>query len=155
MYKKEVIKDAIDKKMLETEETKMGIIRSMIIYLLAFIGYVVFSPSNRMMINGEIDWIIALVFELGGFFLLGVLATIPFLKLITYGTMSKLNPYVRTKTGKALNEKLEGLTKYIKDFSLMEEKEKSDMILWEEYLIYSVMFGINEKIVEEYKEKLN
>ena len=26
---------------------------------------------------------------------------------------------------------------------------KDDLILWKDYLIYSVMFGINEKVVEE------
>ena len=28
-------------------------------------------------------------------------------------------------------------------------RKKEDLILWEEYLIYSVMFGENNKIVED------
>jgi hypothetical protein len=48
-YKKEVIKDAIDKKLLEPGDSKrklkITIIKDVIIFLLAFIGYAVFSSS--------------------------------------------------------------------------------------------------------------
>ena len=82
-----------------------------------------------------------------------------FLVMIAYmafhDKLQSIDPYVRTEVSKDLNKKMEGLKKYIKDFSLMEEREKEDMVLWEEYLIYSVIFGINGKIVEEYKGKIN
>ena len=68
--------------------------------------------------------------------------------------MNKKNPYVRGKEGNAINEKLEGLKNYIKDYSNLEEKNKEDITLWEDYLIYSIIFGINTQIVEEVWEKI-
>lgn len=59
-------------------------------------------------------------------------------------------PYIRNKDGEKLNEKLEGLKKYLEDYSLLDEREVSALALWDEYLIYSVMFGQNKKIIDEY-----
>lgn len=57
-----------------------------------------------------------------------------------------LNLYERTKLGNELNEKIEGLKLYIKDYSLLNEKQKEELILWDEYLIYSVQFKQNKEI---------
>ncbi len=53
----------------------------------------------------------------------------------------------RTELGEYINEKLEGLKNYIKEYSYLNEKEKEYLNLWDEYLIYSVMFNQNEKIL--------
>ena len=53
-----------------------------------------------------------------------------------------------------LLEKLEGLKKYLEDFSSLENKSEEELILWEDYLIYSVIFNQNEKIIKEYREKI-
>lgn len=58
----------------------------------------------------------------------------------------------RTKEGEALNKKLEGLKRFLKEYSMLEEKEREDLIVWNEYLIYSVLFGQNKKIANEYKK---
>ena len=62
------------------------------------------------------------------------------------------NDCKRTQKGIELNEKMEGLKNYIKDFSLLSERESKEIELWEDYLIYSVMFGQNKKIIKEYEE---
>lgn len=74
--------------------------------------------------------------------------------IVRYITLNKLDPYVRNDEGKALNAKLEGLRKYLTDFSKIEDKSKEQLILWEEYLIYSVIFRINTKVVDEVYTKL-
>lgn len=51
--------------------------------------------------------------------------------------------YPRTEKGEALNKKIEGLKKYIMDYSNLHEKGIKDLIIWEEYLVYSVIFDIN------------
>jgi len=33
--------------------------------------------------------------------------------------------------------------------SLLNEKSKNELIIWEEYLLYSVIFGLNDTIVQE------
>lgn len=61
--------------------------------------------------------------------------------------------YIRTKEGKEINEKIEGLRKYLLNYSKMEAKTKEEIALWEEYLIYAVIFDINKNIVNEIYEK--
>ena len=56
-----------------------------------------------------------------------------------------------SEKGKDLNLKLMGLKNLIKDFSNMDERDKNELVLWEDYLIYSVMFGNNKNIVDKYK----
>lgn len=86
-----------------------------------------------------------------------VSAFLPFICIVFFIislTMNVVNPYVRSKEGNDINEKIEGLRKYIKDFSNLEQKTKEDITLWEDYLIYSIIFGINTQIVEEVWEKI-
>ena len=55
----------------------------------------------------------------------------------------------RTNKGEEINIKLEGLKNYIQEYSKLEEKNTKDMLLWEEYLIYSVIFNINDNVIKE------
>ena len=59
------------------------------------------------------------------------------------------NTLQRTKHGNEVNEKIEGLKSYITDFSTLKDKFFDDLTLWEDYLIYSVGFGINKKVINE------
>ena len=70
-----------------------------------------------------------------------------------YIIKSKKNSYIRTTKGEAINEKLEGLKNYLKDFSLINEKSEKSLILWEDYLIYSVIFNQNTKVVKNMCDK--
>lgn len=70
----------------------------------------------------------------------------PFSKFIYKS--KKENSYIRTKDGEELNEKIEGLKNYINKYSNMQTREKEELTLWEDYLIYSVIFNINTKIIE-------
>ena len=70
-------------------------------------------------------------------------------------TENELMPYSRTRLGKSLNKKVEGLKRYLEEFSTLEDKSKDAITIWDDYLIYSVIFGKNTKIVDEYLEKLN
>lgn len=74
---------------------------------------------------------------------------------MTLDEMDYETPYIRTRKGEALNEKLEGLRKYLNDYSLLDTKSEEELVIWEDYLIYSVMFEQNEKIIKEYKEKID
>lgn len=64
----------------------------------------------------------------------------------------KMDPYFRTEKGKNLNREIEGLKAFLKDYTLLDEKDKDAVVVWEEYLAYSVLFNHNKKIVEQYKK---
>ena len=56
--------------------------------------------------------------------------------------------------GKEIHEKLGGLKCFLKDFSKIEDKKRESIVLWDDYLIYSVLFGINKNIINEYKQMI-
>ena len=63
--------------------------------------------------------------------------------------------YERTKIGKEINLKLEGLKNFLKDFSILNERNKEEIALWEEYIVYSVLFDQNVNIIKELSKHLN
>jgi uncharacterized membrane protein len=78
--------------------------------------------------------------------------TVTVIKYIVLLIRFKIDPSTRTSKGDGINHKLEGLKIYLRDFGSLDQKTKSDVVLWNDYLIYSVMFGDNKKILDEYKK---
>ena len=74
--------------------------------------------------------------------------------IILYGIL-KNNNYKRTTLGNEINNKLQGLNNFIKDFSNLDERDKKELVLWEDYLIYSVLFKNNKKIYREYRKRIS
>ena len=60
--------------------------------------------------------------------------------------------YRRTIKGKELLTKAYALKNFLEDFSTKNKKEK-ELILWEYYLIYATLLGVNVKIQDEIIEK--
>ena len=56
---------------------------------------------------------------------------------------------IRTEKGEELNKKLEGLKQYIKKFSSLDDKKSEFVNIWDEYLIYSVIFKQNKTVEKE------
>ena len=73
--------------------------------------------------------------------------------IIIYSILRAYNPYKLSKEGKQLRKKLLGLKNYITQFSLLEEKELKDLIVWEDYLIYSIIFDLNDDLISKIQEK--
>lgn len=48
--------------------------------------------------------------------------------------------------------KLAGLKKYLKDYTLIKDREAIEVKLFEEYLIYAQMFGIAKQVAKEFKD---
>lgn len=59
-----------------------------------------------------------------------------------------------TQQGTDYFEKIDGLKRYIEDFSLIKEKETLDVVLWREYLICAVVLGVSKKVVKEIMEQM-
>lgn len=125
----------------------------MVLYVLNFI----FMPDffNKY-IGGKADWLVYLffIFIFGGFFLMIITPSISIVRLISYSIMSKLDPYVRNKKAMEINNKLNGLENFLKDFSIIHERDRKELKLWREYLIYSVIFEQNNDIRDEIIAKL-
>ena len=57
--------------------------------------------------------------------------------LLTIVTNQKI--YFRTRQGKILSDKLYGLNNYLKDFSVINDREIHEIIVWDYYLVYAII----------------
>lgn len=122
-----------------------------IVIILFFIFFILLTytaePINNMeesSLKTSLIIITAVIPTLGMFYMIFVY---PISRLI-YSAI-KYNSYIRTETGEEVNKKIEGLKNYIIHYSFLDTKEKKELLIWEDYLIYSVIFGINTKIIEK------
>lgn len=157
-FKKQLTEDALKKGLIKNiqevnKEKKKKIIKAFLSLFAIF--SVTFIPINVMgnfKIEGGILpvllFLIMVISLLGMFFY-------PLILIVSYAVYSIKNqncPYVRTEKGEEINKKLEGLKIYLKEYSYLEEKKESEIVIWEEYLVYSVLFNQNTKIMEAYKK---
>lgn len=69
-------------------------------------------------------------------------------RYIYYRSIEK-SKYIRTELGEKLVEEIAAMQRYIHEFSLLSEKEKKDIELWEDFLVYAVVLEENTNIVKE------
>lgn len=63
------------------------------------------------------------------------------------GTFSKL-----TDRGQKMAGEVQGLARYLLDFSDFKDRDVLDVVLWGEYMTYATAFGIAPKVVEQLKQ---
>lgn len=148
--------ECVQNNLLRAKQGKFNKIMGIILIFLVILGPILFSNMFNIfeMIDKNLNDQVAimtliLITLLYMGLIIGCVASI-----IMYFIMKLINPYVRSNEGDEINKKIEGLKKYMKDYSNFEQKNKEDITLWEDYLIYSIIFGINTQIVEEVWEKI-
>lgn len=152
--------DAIINKLLEKKadvkkHTIKTIIVASIIFILSFIGIVL--TIKYLIIKGLNDDKLIIIGCIILFLLLIIIIYLPIFiatYLYNYKLLNNIDPYIRNKEGKNLQIKLEGLKKYLSDFSNIDDKKKNELVLWEDYLIYSVIFNLNTKVIKEINSKI-
>lgn len=60
---------------------------------------------------------------------------------------------VLTQKGIDEAEKWKALKRYMEDFSLLNEREVPELVLWEKYLVFATAFGIADKVLKQLKIK--
>ena len=45
-----------------------------------------------------------------------------------------------------------GLKKYLNEFTLIAEREITETVIWKEYMVYATLFGIADKVIEQFKK---
>lgn len=162
IFKNLVIKDALEHGLIEIKHGIKKKILQKIIFLA--IGFVLIQVMFFMLMSIQVigGWhiednpILLLMIITAGipiiFFIIGY-PIFSIIHLISYKIKSAQMPYIRTKKGNEINELLEGLKNYLKDFTMLDKRSKDELILWEDYLIYSVIFSQNKIVVQEFQEK--
>ena len=54
--------------------------------------------------------------------------------------------------GKEELSEVVGLKKYLDEFTLIAEREITEVSLWKEYMIYATLFGIADKVINQFKQ---
>ncbi|MCB6367174.1 DUF2207 domain-containing protein [Intestinibacillus massiliensis] len=57
-----------------------------------------------------------------------------------------------TETGRALARDVLGFKKYLKDFTIINERQAVEVELWDDYLVFATLFGIADQVAKEFKE---
>ena len=150
VFKSKVFEDSLRTGILETKSAKkinfmkyfaftVAIIVALIIIAIYLFTIVYNDPTK---VEGPIMLLLIGVMMLLFYFPIALI-----IYAVTYILKASGNGYVRSKKGEMINERIEGLKNYIKDYSSLDEKDKNDVIIWEDYLIYSVIFKQNTDIV--------
>lgn len=58
---------------------------------------------------------------------------------------------VLTQAGSDEKAQWKGLATYMKEYSLLREKEVPQLVIWEKYLVYATAFGIADRVIEQMK----
>lgn len=127
----------------------MMILKTVLVVIASIVSLYVMSITEIYELNRFMLYFTGILF-----IILIVIIMFSFIYLISY-TIHKINSYELTEKGKEIKIKLNGLKRYIKDFSNLDEKDKNFLTLWDEYLIYSVMFGENESVKKEMESLLD
>ena len=62
---------------------------------------------------------------------------------------SKINVY--TQKGIDESQMWKGLKKYMEDFSMLDNREIPEIVIWEQFLVYATAFGIADKVIKQLK----
>lgn len=118
----------------------------LIIILLFLIDYLSTFLKINIKINSDIlAGLIPVIFFI---FIFAVIVS------ISYLSIGKKLSWKLTKEGTEIRKKLEGLKMFLKDFTNIDKREINEIILWDDYLIYSVIFGLNKDIINKYKNNI-
>lgn len=144
----EAIKDGLVRKNTDGDKrSKKMFIKCVAIGIFLFVLFIIIC-NNIEKLNqfNEIGMVIGLIliFICAGIFFVSFPSLVT--AMITYHLM-QINSYGRTEKGEEINKRIEGLKQYIADYSLLDERGKNDLNIWEEYLIYSVIFDLNDTTI--------
>lgn len=158
VFEQKVISDCKQKGLLEEKENiKKEVIKKIIFGVIMYVIIIIafnklIDISNKYIPDNGLIVITTILLFLILFLVMAIYPYKTVIYIKTYYFMNKLNPYIRNKKAKEINSKLEGLRKYIKDYSMIDERKKEELNVWEDYLIYSVVLGENTQIVKDVME---
>lgn len=150
LYELKLIDKAKEREYTKSESAEMKIMLVKNIYEWLIVTYLVsLLPIFHMILIREMG------IGFSKIFLEVLLALFPMVAILLYSWHLQKRVYekiaVLTQAGSDEKEQWKGLAKYMKEFSLLREKEVPQLVIWEKYLVYATAFGIADKVVEQMK----
>lgn len=59
---------------------------------------------------------------------------------------------VMNQLGESMTVKMFGFKRFLEEFTIINERQAREVQLWDEYLVFAQMFGIAEKVAEQFKQ---
>ena len=112
--------------------------------------------SNYIDFNVLYGILIFLLFPLGiGFGNIGITLLVELLIIINMIIIGRLASRITGLTQKGIDEqeKWKALRKYMEDFSMLDEREVPELVLWEKYLVFATVFDVADKVIKQLKVK--
>ena len=139
-----VNKNKFDKKI---EEKGIKYVGKTTGFVIMIIISCVAMVMTSLYIAGYVDSMQKYIFGAGAIFII--------ISIINIVMCSKLASRFSGYTQKGVNEREQwkAFKKYMEDFSLLNEREVPELVLWEHFLVYATAFGIADKVIKQLKVK--
>lgn len=85
-----------------------------------------------------------------GFVLIAIICIVAGIWSYNYGINTKL-----TKQGRNSMSEIDGLARYMCDFSDFSERGLTDMVVWDRYLVYAAAFGLTKTLTKNLQQVLD
>lgn len=132
LYEKDILSSEND-KMLSGASVRIVLYIFYIMFIIAFVG-VPISILKNMFASISASSTIALA-------IIVLIASIKYSSKLSFGTQKAVDEHAKWK----------GLKKYMEEFSLLKERELPEIVLWEKFLVYATVFGIEKKVLKQLK----
>lgn len=132
LHEKEFLSKENDKK-LEGASTRLVLYMFFVIFAIPFISIPIAMFDSKVPILAYLSTIIV------GIIL--IIASGIYSSRLSFGTQKAIDEQAQWK----------GLKKYMEDFSLLKERELPEIVLWEKFLVYATVFGIEKKVLKQLK----
>lgn len=148
MYRLGLVDKANEKEYRKSEKAELKFVFLRVVVEFILIGFLIgLIPifKNMYIISFGIGFV-AEFMTLALILLPGILSL-----LIKYITCKNAQPKIAilTQSGTREREKWKALARYLKEYSLIDEKEVPSLEIWEKYLVYATAFGIADKVIEQ------
>jgi hypothetical protein len=116
-----------------------GALRLGIIFTISLILALLLSALGSIIIS---TFLILFIMIYVGFYF-------PYLIGYTIYYLLRKSDFRYTEKGEIVKNRIEGLKRFIEDYSSLDEKDKKEVVLWDDYLIYAVLFEQNKSIIKD------
>lgn len=93
--------------------------------------------------------LVLVLFGMPWYVTLGIVAALEACGLVAIVVMSKLKPL--TKEGVEVAAKLDGLERWLKEFTRLDEAVPRDVVLWNRLLVMAVSLGVADEVIKQLK----
>lgn len=139
IYTRLIKENLLDKEQAKVQDNTKTVVWLQIIFLVMYLIFIL------AMVYGEgIEFNVRIIATM---IITSVLGLVSIGKKVSI--LKRVNPF--TQQGLNEREKWKGLKKYMEDFSLLNEREVTDIEIWEKFLVYATVFGISEKVIKQLK----